>query len=322
MKKSIPSAITILIPTVIISAILGLVFGSVNVLEILKSDKEIALLILKNLRAPRVLAALLCGMGLSVSGVLLQTVTGNPLAAPNIIGVNSGAGFICIVMLTFFPELSSFLPLGAFLGAFLSALIIILISGRINAFKGTVILAGIAITALLNAGISLLSLLDSDVLSSYNAFSVGGVGGVTMSQLLLPAIIIVSSFTLSLILSRRIHTLCLGDSLSAAIGVRVRLLRTVCIICASASAAAVVSFAGLLGFVGLVVPHIARRIFGERTSVLLISSALIGASLVALADLFGRVLLAPTEIPVGIIMALIGAPFFFILLLKRRNEDA
>ena len=131
-----------------------------------------------------------------------------------------------------------------------------------------------------------------------------------------------TSLLVSLVLSRHIRLLSLGDKMAASLGVKVKAVRFIALLLASASAAAAVSFAGLLGFVGLVVPHIARRIVGTRTSVLLISSSLIGGALVILADLLGRVLLAPTEIPVGIIMALIGAPFFFLLLLKRRGADA
>lgn len=319
MKKSIPFILAILLPITVLSVILGCTVGSTNIFAL---DADTAMIILQNLRVPRVLAALLAGVGLSVSGVLLQSVTGNPLAAPNIIGVNSGAGFLCIIMLTFFPMSMYFLPIGAFLGAFSATVIIVTFSSRISSFKGTVILAGVALSAILNAGISLFSLLDSNVLSAYNAFSVGGLSGVRINELLVPAIIIAICLGTSLVISRRINTLCLGDSVANALGVRVRALRTVCLILSSASAAAVVSFAGLLGFVGLIVPHIARRIFGTRTSHLTLSSALIGANLVILADLFGRIVLAPTEIPVGVIMALIGAPFFFALLIKRRNYDA
>lgn len=287
-----------------------------------KEEVHTASIILYYLRLPRVFAALLAGVGLSVSGVLLQSVTGNALAAPNIIGVNSGAGFCCILLLTFLPQVSAALPFAAALGAFGTTLLIVSVAAKLNAFRGTVILCGIAFTSVLNAGISLLSLLDSDVLTAYNAFSVGGLSGVKFEQLWLPAVIIFTCLILSLVLSRRIHLLCLGDSLAASLGVRVRALRLVCLLCASASAAAVVSFAGLLGFVGLVVPHIARRLAGQRTSHVLITSAFVGATLVILADLLGRVLLAPTEIPVGVIMALIGAPFFFILLLQRRDQGA
>lgn len=322
MKKSIPFIIAVFLPLTLCAVLLGLALGSADIFELMKTDAATASVILQNLRLPRVFAALLAGVGLSVSGVLLQSVTGNPLAAPNIIGVNSGAGFCCIVMLTFFPRATSLLPFGAFVGAFITTLFIVAVANKINAFRGTVILAGIAVTAVLNAGISLLSLLDADVLSAYNAFSVGGVSGVRMNQLYVPAAIVAVCLAISLLFSRRIHTLCLGDSLASSLGVRVKSLRVVCLICASASAAAVVSFAGLLGFVGLIVPHIARKLVGERTSLLLVTSSFIGAVLVTVADLFGRVLFAPTEIPVGIIMSLIGAPFFFALLLKRRGDHA
>jgi len=318
LKKSIIGIVAILLPLTVFALVSACMIGSTNLFEL---PKETAKIILLNLRLPRVLAALLAGIGLSVSGVLLQSITGNALAAPNIIGVNSGAGFCAIVMLSFFPNTLALLPLGAFAGAFLTTLLIVSLASRINAFRGTVILAGIATTAVLNAGISLLSLIDSDVLSAYNAFSVGGLAGIEMKELLIPAVIIFISLSISLILSKRIHTLCLGDSIAASLGVRVRALRTVCLVAASAAASAVVSFAGLLGFVGLVVPHISRKIAGENPFPLLITSSLIGAALVIFADLLGRVILAPTEIPVGVIMALIGAPFFFVLLLQRRNRD-
>ena len=287
-----------------------------------KPHAHTATVILYYLRLPRAFAALLAGMGLSVAGVLLQSVTANPLAAPNVIGVNSGAGFCCILLLTFFPNAAAANALFSAFGAFATTLLIIGIAGRIHTSRSTVLLCGIAVTAILNAGIPFLTLLDSDVLTAYNAFSVGGLAGVKLEQLWLPAAIILASLTVSLLLAHRIRLLCLGDTLAASLGVRVRALRLVCLLCASASAAAVVSFAGLLGFVGLVVPHIARRLVGESTGRLLVASSLVGATLVMLADLVGRVLLAPTEIPVGIVMALIGAPFFFILLLKRRDTHA
>lgn len=279
-------------------------------------------IIIYHLRIPRILAGILAGIGLSVSGVLLQSVTGNSLAGPNIIGVNSGAGFCCIVLLSLFPNLWFTLPVAAFIGAFLAALVIILVAKAIHATSSTIILSGIACTAILNAGISFFSLIDADVLSSYNAFSIGGLSGVQTKQLLLPAAMIVICLITSLILSRRIDILCLGDTIATSLGVRTRSLRTICLILSSASAAAVVSYAGLLGFVGLVVPHVARRLCGNAVGPQLAVSSILGAIVVVLADLIGRVLLAPTEIPVGILMAFIGVPFFFALLVKRRNVYA
>lgn len=274
--------------------------------------------ILYVLRLPRLLEGVLAGVGLSVSGVLLQSVTGNSLASPNMIGVNSGAGFMVILLLSFFPSAFFALPVAAFLGAFLTTLLILTIAGKMGAEKLTVILAGIACTAMLNAGISFLSLLDSDVLVSYNYFSVGGFASMDMRRLIAPALIIGCCLLVSLAFSGQIDLLCLGDGMAVSLGVRVKRLRLLCMVCASASAAAVVSFAGLLGFVGLVVPHISRRLAGNSTRWLIITAAFVGSILVLLADWLGRLLFAPSELPVGVMMAMVGAPFFFVLLMQRR----
>jgi len=290
--------------------------------EVLKAlfgtDESTVSIIVSGLRLPRALAGLLAGIGLSVSGVLLQSVTGNALASPNVIGVNSGAGLAVILLLVFFPALLPALPLFAFLGAFAATLIIVHLARRFGGTSTTVVLAGVALTSVINATISFITLLDTDAVSSYNYFSIGGLAGIQLSELVLPTVLILLSFLVSLLLSRPLETLRLGDSTAKALGVRVTALRTLALICASASAAAAVSFAGLLGFVGLVVPHVARGLVGGRISRLLPSSALLGGILVLSSDLLGRTLLSPTEIPVGILMALLGAPFFLYLLTRRR----
>ncbi len=305
---------------------LSLFFGGARLtpIEVLSGllgggDETVRTIVL-GLRLPRALAGLLAGAGLALSGVLLQSVTGNALASPNVIGVNSGAGLFVILTLAFFPMLQPLLPLAAFLGAFAATLIILQLSRRFGGAAITVVLAGVAMTALFNAGISFITLLDTDVISSYNDFSIGGLSGVLVHQLPLPALLILTAFVLSLLLSRPLEVLRLGDSTARGLGVKVSLVRTVALLCASASAAAAVSFAGLLGFVGLVVPHVARGLVGERICRLLPSSVLLGGSLVLLSDLVGRTLLSPTEIPVGILMALIGAPFFLFLLIRRRPD--
>lgn len=286
---------------------------------IFKEGFETQSLILFSVRLPRIAAGLLSGIGFSVSGVLLQKVTDNYLASPNIIGVNAGAGFGVALFLSFFPQLTALLPLAAFGGAVITTLVIIALGQKNGSSKSTVILAGIAVTTLLNAAISFLNLLDSDVLASYNAFSVGSISGAEFKEMAAPAVIIALSLGVSLVLSRKTDLLCLGDPCAKSLGVNTAALRFVLIVCASASAAAAVSFAGLLGFVGLVVPHIARKLVGNSTKHMLVCSVFTGSATVILADLFGRTAAAPSEIPVGITMALIGAPFFLWLLLKRRK---
>ncbi len=276
--------------------------------------------ILYQLRLPRILAAILSGIGLSVSGALLQTVTDNPLAAPNIVGVNAGAGLAVVVSLSVFPALLDATALPALLGAAAAGALILGISRALGGSRTALILAGMALNAILNAAISLLTLLDADLLTSYHAFSVGGLAGVGYSKLLLPAVMILTSAILARLLAPRLDPLALGDATAISLGVRARRMRTVAVILAGASAAGVVSFAGLLGFVGLIVPHIARRIAGSSLRRLVPLSALLGADLLLAADLLGRLLAAPSELPVGITMATIGAPFFLWVLFSGRKK--
>ena len=278
--------------------------------------------ILRYIRLPRTLAALLAGAALSLSGVLLQQVMANPLAGPNTMGVNAGAGFFTVLLLSLFPTATGALPLAAFLGAFLTALLTVALASGAGGGRTTVLLAGISCTALFQAGISFFSILDTDVLAQYSAFSVGGLAGVTLSLLPVPAVLFFLTLLLSLLLSRRLSALALGDGVASALGIRVRALRTVALLLASLSAAAAISFAGLLGFVGLAVPHITRRLFGGGLTRTLIAAPLFGALLLLLADLLARTLFAPSDIPVGILTAFLGAPFFLGLLLTRRDAHA
>lgn len=283
------------------------------------TGKENATLILTAIRLPRALAALFAGAGLALSGTLLQLVTDNSLAAPNILGINAGAGFFVILTLSLFPTLSPLLPLAAFLGAMLTALLILLVSTRFAKGKGAVVLCGVALSALFSAGISFFSVLDADVLATYTDFSVGGFRGVGMSELYAPILIISLCLALALLLGGRLQLFCLGDTLATSLGVRVRRVRLLSLILAAASAAAAVCFAGLLGFVGLIVPHVSRRLARHNVRLELLLSPLGGASLLLLADLAGRVLFAPSEIPVGIFTALLGVPFFLTLVLRRNR---
>ena len=278
--------------------------------------------ILHYVRLPRTLAAVIAGVGLSLSGVLLQSVMDNPMAGPNTIGVNAGAGLFAVLSLTVFPAVGALLPFAAFLGALISTALVLLAARWAGGGRTTVILAGIACTSLFQAGISFFSVIDTDVLAGYSAFSIGGFSGVPLAALPLPAALITAALLTAVLLSRRITLLSLGDGIATSLGVRVRLLRTVTLALAALSAAAVISFAGLLGFVGLIVPHIARRLTGHNLAALLLSAPLVGATLLLLADLGARTLLAPSDIPVGIVTSLIGAPFFFLLLLRRRPADA
>lgn len=321
-KKQYAPVFAALVLSLLIALLLALLFGSatLSVGEMvagLADGEGYAAVITRYVRLPRVAAALLAGVGLAVSGALLQGVTDNGLASPNIIGVNAGAGLAVILMLSYCPEAVRLLPFAAFVGAFAATLAIVFTAGRIGMSKTTVVLAGMALTTILNAGISFVSLLDAEVVGMYRYFSIGTLAGVQLKQLAVPCGMIALALAVALLLSRHIDALCLGDAAATALGIPVKRLRVVCLLCASASAAAVVSFAGLLGFVGLVVPHVARRLVGGSMGRVLPASALAGGTLVLLADMLGRTLFAPTELPVGIVMAFVGAPFFLWLLLRK-----
>ena len=285
-----------------------------------RTGKEQSTLILYAIRLPRALGAVFAGAGLALSGALLQRVTDNPLAAPHLLGINAGAGFFVILALTLFPTAFALLPFAAFLGATLTALLILGICARLSLGKSTVVLCGVAFSALFGAGISFFSFLDADVLATYTDFSIGGLRGLSMRDLYFPMPIIALCLIGALLLSGKLHLFCLGDTLATSLGVHVKRVRFTALLLAAASAAAAVSFAGLLGFVGLVVPHITRRLSHEDTRTQLWLSPVGGGILLLLADLAGRTLFAPTEIPVGIFTALLGVPFFLFLLFGRRRH--
>ena len=300
--------------------LLSLRFGSTRIawndfFGALFSREGSTAVIIYNLRLPRLLGGLVAGCGLALSGLILQSITDNGMASPNLVGVSSGAGFAVILTLSVAAIPTAFLPVAAFVGAFLATVVIVSISSHLVMGKGSVVLVGLAFSSVLSAGISFLSLLDRDVLADYNSFSIGTLSGVELGDIAVPSVIVAVAFVVLRMIAGRINLLFVGDSAATALGVNVKGLRTVCMLLASALAASAVSFVGLLGFVGLMAPHIARLLFGADTRRLVMPTALIGALLVTASDLLGRLLFAPSELPVGIIMSLLGAPFFLGLLL-------
>lgn len=291
-----------------------------QLLEGLAGRDATASIILKGIRLPRILAAGLAGMALACAGTILQCVTGNDLCAPNIIGINSGAGFAVILLLCAAPSMWRLLPAAAFVGALCATGFVMGFAfyGGNRSAGTTIVLAGVAVSSILSAGISFLSLRFPDVLTSYTAFSVGGFAGISPDELTVPAIFILLSLVITQFITPGLNTLCLGDEIAASLGVRVKALRILALVLASALCASAVSFAGLLGFVGLIVPHIVRRICGNDIRFNLSLSALFGSILVILSDTIGRTAFAPSELPAGIIMSLLGAPFFLYLLIRQK----
>lgn len=267
-----------------------------------------------NIRLPRTLVAALVGMNLALSGALLQGVMRNPLADPHIVGVSSGAGLFGIIILILFPHLPELLVPAAFLGASGAAAIIYLLAWRGGIQPIRIILAGVAVSAFLGSGISALLTFYSDRVNGALVFLVGGLSTKSWPQLetILPYSII--GTLIALLASSHMNIMLLGDTKAKGVGMRVEASRLIMTAVATLLAASAVSVAGLLGFVGLIVPHTARLLIGSDYRFLLPASALLGAAVVTFCDTLARILFAPIELPVGIIMGALGAPFFLYLL--------
>ena len=265
-----------------------------------------------DLRLPRVILGGLVGMSLAVSGLILQAVMMNPLADPGIIGISSGAGLFGIVILLAFPALYTSVPIFAFCGAMLAAIVIYALAWRGGIQPMRVILAGVAVSALCGAGISAVMVFFSDRVQGALLFMNGSLSmrGWSEVRLLLPYALI--GVVAALVCSRRL----LGDDVARSMGMNVQANRLFLTAIAAMLAAGAVSTVGLLGFVGLIVPHLVRLILGNNHTLLVPATALCGAGLVIFSDTIARTLFSPAEIPVGICMAILGVPFFLYFLRK------
>lgn len=275
--------------------------------------------ILVNVRLPRVLAALLSGAALAVAGAIIQAVLDNPLASPNIIGINSGAGLFVLLAASVFPGLLWLPPLAAFAGALVTALVIFGISLGANTSRLTVVLAGIAITSVFGAGMNTILIVNPDAYIGSSTFLVGGLAGVLMKDVLWPAGYIAIGLLAAFGAAGKLNIMALGDQTAHSLGMNVSRTRLLMLGLAAVLSGAAVSFAGLLGFVGLIIPHLVRFFVGYDNRLVLPLSAAAGAAFVVFCDMCSRVLFAPYEVPVGILMAFLGGPFFIYLILKNRK---
>lgn len=322
------------VPWVLLVAVIAAVLLSINsgyssipysdVAEsLLHPSAPNASVILLQIRLPRIVLAVLCGMGLALSGCILQAVTENPLADPGVLGINAGAGFTVMLFLTLFPALHTstmvYQPLFAMAGGLLVAGMLYVFSKRHGKVRPAyLLLGGIG----LSAGFSSVMLIMAADMenSSYQLVArwlAGNIWGTSWYQVkaLLPYLLILIPllFTKAGVLD----LLLLGEEVSLALGVRVERERKVLLAVAVSLAASCISVSGGIGFIGLVAPHIARRFVGGRHHVLLPVSMLFGGLLLLLADTIGRSLFGTIEIPVGIVISVLAAPYFLILLRRQ-----
>ncbi len=275
--------------------------------------------IVRSVRLPRVLGGLFAGIGLSVAGVILQGVMNNALASPSTIGVGSGAGFFVMLAMVLFPRKIFLQPVFAFLGALTASLLIFALAYFADTSRIAIILAGITVSSFLTAGINLLKTLNTDMVLNINSFLIGSLSGTSGSKILIPSIAIAAATVIAMFMARPLNLLGLGEETAGSLGMNVGFVRFLLIMISSVLAGCVVSYAGLLSFAGLIVPHICRRLFGNDARLLLPCSALLGGSFVIFCDLVSRVAFRPYELPTGILMAFVGGPFFMYLLLRKKG---
>ena len=271
-------------------------------------------------RLPRTAAAVLAGAALGGAGALIQSVLNNAMASPNVIGVNAGAGLGALLAASLVPGAAALLPGAAFAGALAAALFIWMLAAVAGLSRTTLILAGVTVSSILTACMNTLKLLFPDAAVGSTAFLLGTLSGVTTAQVQRALPWLAAGFVLAALLAADLNVLQLGEDMAAGLGLPVARVRFAALLTAALLAGAAVSFAGLLGFVGLLAPHIARRLVGGDNRRLLPVTALASADLMLLCDVAARVLFAPFELPVGVLLSLVGGPFFLFLLLRRKRS--
>ena len=312
---------------VLVSVMLSLFLGSrsidlSSVIDVVlgRGGDAVEGMVVLDLRVPRTVLGLVAGAALGLAGTLMQGLTRNPLADPGLLGVNSGASLAVVVAISVFGVSS---PSGyvwfAFVGAALAAVLVYVVaSGRTGPSPLSLTLAGAATTAVLTSLITLVLLRDLDTLAQYRFWSVGSLVGRDLGTAATLAPVLIVGAVTALLLARSLNSLALADDLARGLGQRVGIVRIIAgvaiiLLCGSAT-----SLAGPLVFVGLVVPHLARRFVGSDYRWILVYSIPLGAVLLVLADTVGRIIAPPSELEAGIVVAIIGAPVLIALVLRDR----
>ncbi len=327
MKRNTKSWNIILFTYVLVAvaAILSIGIGSVYVPvpAILKTifgshPEAVNETIIMDIRLPRVLLALIIGANIAISGALLQAVMGNPLADPGLTGVTSGASAAVLVIMLILPQYTNLIPVAAFAGGIFAASIVYALAWKKSGISPiTIILSGVAVNALCGGIVGFMSILYSDRLPSAIQWLNGSLAAKGSNALFMILPYALAGWILSIFAVRKANIIRLGDQVAANLGDNVHRTRIWLSLLAVFLAAISVAAVGMIGFVGLIVPHMARLIVGSDYKVLLPMSTALGALVLLVADTGGRTLFAPLDIPAGILMAVIGGPYFLYLMRKR-----
>ena len=315
----------LLVLALIIMMLFALVTGSVSlgfseIGKLLDGSLEPGLVtILLDIRLPRILLAVMVGAGIASAGAAIQGLFRNPLADPALIGVSAGAALFAALYVVVGSSAPVGMAVSAFVGGVLTTWVVLMIGGRGSSIS-TMLLAGIAINAIALSGVGLLSYLSTDAqLRTISFWALGSLNGADWSSVLVALVIPLSTIAI-MFQSKSLNVVTLGDEEAEHLGVSHQKLRQKVIVLAALSVGVGVALTGIVAFLGLVVPHLVRIMMGSNHRVVLPASALLGGLVLLVADTFSRTLLAPAELPVGIITALVGGPFFVFLLLREQRE--
>ncbi|MDF9716768.1 MULTISPECIES: iron ABC transporter permease [unclassified Nocardioides] len=276
-----------------------------------------------NVRFPRVVMTAIVGAALATAGALMQGVFGNPLAEPGVVGVSSGAAVAAATVIVFSLDFAGSWTIAvcAFAGGLVTTLVVYVMArddGRTEVV--TLVLTGVAVNAITSAGLSfLLFLANTSAREEIVFWTLGSLNGSRWAEVQVVTPLVVVGVVAALVLARQLDLLALGDRAARHVGVDVERLRMICIVLVALLTAAGVAFCGVIAFVGLVVPHLVRLVAGPGHRVLVPASALGGAVLLVLADLWARTAIANADLPIGMLTSLVGGPFFFWLLRRARR---
>ncbi|MRZ80235.1 iron chelate uptake ABC transporter family permease subunit [Paeniclostridium sordellii] len=322
-KKYLTIGISLIL--LIVLLVLLTTVGSVNlsfgeiISALINDDNKMVTTIVYKMRLPRNILAVLVGANLAVSGVLLQSVMKNPLADPGITGVSTGASVAAIIILLVAPQFTSILPIAAFIGGAIACMLVFLMAYKNGLKPGRIVLAGVAINTILGGIISYLSTMYSDRIQSAMLWLNGSLATKTWADVEMLFVYSIVGLIVSLLLIRSANVLQLGDDAATNLGFNVNLTRLLISVVAVFLAATSTAVVGVISFVGLIVPHISRMLMGSDHKFTIPFSIILGSMVLLVADTLGRTIGGAVEIPVGVIMSIVGGPFFLYLLRKRGN---
>ena len=325
MRRNNSSILIFGFVVLISSLLLSLLSGAVGIkpstliLSLIKGEKTTETNIFVYSRLPRTLASISSGFALALSGAMLQSVLGNRLAAPGIIGVNSGAGLMVVIAFVSGAVSPWTISVSAFVGALVSSLFVVVLSRKIRAGRSTLLLAGVSLNYIFGALSDVLCTLYPKETAMSGDFKVGGFSSVSMPRLLPAILLIVLASFIAFSLSKDLEVLSLGDDEASSLGMNTKRMRLIFIVLSSILAGAAVSFSGLMGFVGLLIPNGVRWIIKGDNSYYLPISAVFGAAFVTICDTLSRLAFSPFEVPVGVILALIGGPVFLYMVIRGKR---